>query len=101
MTILTPSLGPSVRPSGETTRCGYAPTGGRDRSGRSRPRPLSIGPAGLSGGKDDVSMRLSRAWLAAGPALAIAPNGGAAVAAPASPGAPGAHGAAAIARGAR
>src|SRR5260370_38819764 len=88
MTILTPSLGPSVRPSGETTGCGYAPTGGRDRSGRSRPRPVSIGPAGLSGGKDDASMRPSRAWLAAVPALAIALTGGPAVAAPPPPAPP-------------
>src|SRR5580700_10555026 len=69
--------------------------------------PLSASTAsgsarpGLSGGKDEASMRFSRAWLAAVPALAIALTGGAAVAATASPAPSAAKTAAEIARAVR
>ena len=102
ITILTPSLGPSVRPPGETTQCGYATTGAEGQEwlvlGHDGVR---IGPAGLSGGKDDASMRFSRAWLAAVPALAIALTGGVALAAAASPAPAAAKSAAEIAQAVR
>jgi hypothetical protein len=69
--------------------------------------PLSASTAsgsaqpGLSGGKDEASMRFSRAWLAAVPALAMALTGGAAVAATASPAPSAAKTAAEIARAVR
>ena len=67
---------PAVRPSGETKRCGKLSNRREGQkwlfsvttaSGSARP--------GLSGGKNEVSMRFSRAWLAAVPALAIALTG--------------------------